>query len=378
VVLNVVLGSLAALSFILTAWQWLVACRFPLHRRLAAADFTPPITLLKPLKGCDQATEQCLRSWFTQDYPSHVQTIFAVASVGDPVCAIVHKLLAEFPGHDAQLVICGPLAGSNAKVSKLSEIEKLAKHEILCISDADVRIAPDFLRNAVAGLADEKVGLVNCFYQLANPSTLAMHWEAIAINADFWSQVLQAQSLKPLDFALGAVMLTRRKELQAIGGFAALKDCLADDYQLGHRIAKTRQGIQICPIVVECLEEPMDWRAVWKHQLRWARTIRVSQPLPYFFSVLSIPTLWPLLWFLVFPVHATLSLCLACVLFRVLTAIDLQRRLTRSWRHAAFGWLVPCKDFFQFAIWLQAFLGNRVEWAGQKMVLRSDGTLSSP
>ena len=377
-VLNAVLGSLTLLSFILTAWQWIVGRRFPLHRRVSTPSFAPAITLLKPLKGCDHATEACLRSWFTQDYVAPVQIIFAVASANDPVCGTVRKLLSEFPAHDAQLVICGPLAGANAKVSKLSQLEPLAKHEILCISDADVRVTPDFLRQAVAGLADEKVGLVNCFYQLANPSTLPMHWEAIAINADFWSQVLQAQSLKPLDFALGAAMLTRRKQLQSIGGFAALKDCLADDYQLGHRIAKQGQGIQICPIVVECLEEPMGWRAVWKHQLRWARTIRVSQPLPYFFSVLSIPTLWPLIWFLFFPVASTLVAGAACVLFRILTALDLQRYLTRSWRHVAYAWLVPAKDIFQLTIWLQAFLGNRVEWAGQSMILRADGTMSPP
>src|SRR6185369_5879846 len=117
-----------------------------------------------------------------------------------------------------------------------------------------------------------------------------------AINADFWSQVLQSRSLKPIDFALGAVMALRRQALNKIGGFAALSDCLADDYQLGHRIARCGYDIGLCPVVVECWSEPMGWKAVWKHQTRWARTIRVCQPVPYFFSMLSNPTLWPLLW----------------------------------------------------------------------------------
>ena len=123
-----------------------------------------------------------------------------------------------------------------------------------------------------------------------------MRCEAIAINADFWSQVLQAASLKPLDFALGAVMLTRRKLLAEIGGFTVLANCLADDYQLGHRIAQNGHRIALCPVVVECWHPPMNWYGVWKHQLRWARTIRVCQPVPYFFSILSNATLWPLLW----------------------------------------------------------------------------------
>ena len=107
-----------------------------------------------------------------------------------------------------------------------------------------------------------------------------MQWEAIAINADFWSQVLQSRSLKPMDFALGAVMATRRQQLREIGGFAALVDCLADDYQLGNRIARRGYPIALSPVVVECWSAPMGWAAVWKHQLRWARTIRVCQPRP--------------------------------------------------------------------------------------------------
>src|SRR6185436_8492557 len=146
----------------------------------------------------------------------------------------------------------------------------------------------------------------NCFYRLANPTTLAMHCEALAINADFWSQVLQAQSLKPLDFALGAVMATRRQQLEQIGGFRALINCLADDYQLANRIARHGHRIALSPVVVDCWETPMKWAAVWKHQLRWGRTIRVCQPAPYFFSLLSNATLWPLLWLAAHPGPLTL------------------------------------------------------------------------
>ncbi len=152
-------------------------------------------------------------------------------------------------------------------------------------------------------------GLVCCFYRLANPTTLAMHWEAVAINADFWSQVLQSRSLKPIDFALGAVMATRREQLAEIGGFAPLVDCLADDYQLGNRIVRRGYSIALSPVVVECRSASMGWAAVWKHQLRWARTIRVCQPAPYFFSLLSNATLWPLLWLILKPCRAGRRLC---------------------------------------------------------------------
>jgi ceramide glucosyltransferase len=377
VLVNIILGSVAALSLALLLWQWLAALRFPLHQRIPNAAFTPPVTLLKPLKGCDDSTEACLRSWFTQEYTGPVQILFGVASAADPACAIVRKLQAEFPNGDGQLVVCGPLIGANAKVAKLAEMQKLATHEVLIVSDADVRVPPDFLAQAVAPLADASAGLVNCFYRLANPSTPAMQWEAVAINADFWSQVLQSKSLKPLDFALGAVMITRRRQLDEIGGFTALADTLADDYQLGNRIARHGHRIELCPAVVECWDPPQGWRAVWRHQLRWARTIRVCQPLPYFFSILSNATLWPLVWLLAQPSGLTaLSAGLACLL-RVTAAGSLQSRLARSHRHWTWAWLVPVKDLLQVVIWASAFAGNRVEWRGRRFTLLPNGTLVS-
>jgi ceramide glucosyltransferase len=371
----------------------------------------PALTLLKPLKGCDQMTEDCLRSWLAQDYPGQAQVLFGVAEADDPVCALVRRLLKEFPDADAQLVVCGPLRGGNLKVSKLVELERLARHEVVIISDADVKVTPDFLANIVAPLREAEVGLVTCFYRLANSTTLAMRWEALATNADFWSQVLQARSLKPLDFALGAVMATRRRQLAEIGGWQALADCLADDYQLGHRLARRGYRIELSPLVVECWSAPIGWAAVWKHQLRWARTIRVCQPVPYFLSILSNPTLWPLFYVTVNPTGPALLFGLACWAARMATAVDLQARLERGpgptvhsprpacrsvgegrstvhspeaavrsrgrrgWSRVRGGWLALLKDLLQAAIWLLAFTGNSVEWRGRKMRLRRDGTI---
>jgi ceramide glucosyltransferase len=405
VILNLIFGSLALLSLALTLWQWLIARRFPLHQRVpqpSTLNPQPPVTLLKPLKGCDPATPDCLRSWFTQQYAGPTQILFGVAAADDPVCALVRQLLREFPASDAQLIVCGPPPGTNAKVSQLVELERQAKHDLLILSDADVLIPPDFLTNIVAPLCEAPpsnprgkgsalqnlcssvsirgspppgYGLVCCFYRLANPTTLAMQWEVIAVNADFWSQVLQSRSLKPIDFALGAVMALRRQQLREIGGFYSLVDCLADDYQLGNRIARLGHAIALSPIVVDCLSAPMDWAAVWKHQLRWARTIRVCQPMPYFFSLLSNATLWPLLWLILHPAAPIFAFALCCWLIRIMTALNLERRLTQGRALFAQAWLVPAKDLLQTAIWLLAFLGNRVEWRGRQMRLRRNGTL---
>ena len=360
-------------------WQWVVTLRFPLHRRIPHPDFAPGISLLKPLKGCDETSGESIRSWFTQDYGGPVQILFGVADHNDPVVPVVRQLMAEYPRCDAQLIICEGLAGANAKVAKLAQLEPLAKHDFILVSDADVRVPADFLQNIIAPWRDGGIGLVNCFYRLANPSTLAMHWETISINADFWSQVLQSKTLRPIDFALGAVMLTSRERLQEIGGLASLADCLADDYQLGHRIASRGYPIVLCPVVVDCWDAPANWEQVWYHQLRWGRTIRVCQPVPYFFSIFANASLWPALWLGAACLTATTLLpALTALLFltvRICLAQSLQRRFTPERNLISPFWLVTLKDLLQAGIWIGSFAGNTITWRGRTMRLQSDGTL---
>jgi ceramide glucosyltransferase len=399
--LNATFAALAILSFVLLLWQFFAAQKFPLHKRTSGNGFAPAISILKPLKGCDATTAESLQSWLTQNYPGQTQMLFGVADANDPVCKIVEGLLKKNPHADAQLVLCLEPLGANAKVSKLARLEPHARHDLILICDADVRVPPDFLASFVAPLnaaqasrlsrehasasienipvRQPEVGLVNCFYRLAHPTTLAMKWEAVAINADFWSQVLQSRSLKPLDFALGAAILIRRDVLAELGGFKSLADCLADDYQLGNRIFKNGHRIALCPVVVECWDAPMGWRDVWKHQLRWARTIRVCQPLPYFFSILSNASLWPLLWFFI-SLPATKTFCepltaIAFLSVRICLAQNLQRRFTPERKLISPFWLVSVKDLLQAALWFCAFAGNTVEWRGRKMKLHPEGTL---
>jgi ceramide glucosyltransferase len=377
--LNLMCGALAVLSFALVLWQFLVARKFPLHRRITDTSFSPAISILKPLKGCDATTAESLQSWLRSNYSGPIQILFGAVCPDDPVCEIVLELIQKNPKVDAQLIICGEILGANGKVSTLIQLEKSAKYDLILSSDADVRIPPDFLVNLAAPLRDPDIALVNCFYRFANPVTLAMQWEAIAVNADFWSQVLQSQTLKPLDFALGAAILMRRKSLNEIGGFQTFANCLADDYQIGNHITKRGGKITLCPVVVECWEPPKNWRDIWKHQLRWARTIRVCQALPYFFSILANATLWPLLW-LVVSLITTKTFCAplaaSCLLLvRIVLVQNLQHRFNQSRQNSAPVWLVPIKDLLHAATWAAAFCGNEIEWRGEKMRLHPDGSL---
>jgi len=378
-----ILACLSFLSFGLTLWRWVAAARFPLHDRAAARPPLPGCTVLKPLKGCDAETKSCLRSWLAQRYPGPAQILFGVASAEDPVCAVVRELLAEFPQAEAQLVVCAAALGVNGKISTLRQLEPRRRYPLVIISDADVRVPEDFLARLTPAFADPEIGLVNCIYRLSNPGGLAMRWEAIAVNADFWSSVAQAQSLKKADFALGAVMALRAEQLGEIGGFAALADYLADDFQMGRQIARLGKRIVFSTVVVDCQETPRNWAQAWAHQVRWARTIRACEPLLFFFSILDNATFWPLLWlvgsrpWLSAAGGPVLPVCLFFFLFRIATAVWQEGRLTGERGHIGYCWMVPVKDLLNAAVWVAAYSGNQICWRGQRYRVLAGGRLRS-
>ena len=367
-----ILTSLAGFSVLLNLWQWYAAKRFRFHKK--PGDFAPPLSILRPLKGSDVETGRCLESWFVQEYPAETELLFGVASETDPVCEVVRQLMAKYPEIRAELLICKPILGANGKVSSLCYLAKRAHYEHIVISDQDVRVSRNFLSLLVPALKHDTIGLVNCFYILANPRGLGMRLEAVAVNADFWSQVLQRNMVKPMDFALGAAMATTKKRLAEIGGFEALLDYLADDYQLGNRIAQAGGLLTIAPIPVECRSVPQKATEIWSHQLRWARTIRVCRPTPYFFSILSNSTLWPLMALAARPSFGV-KLMVVALAVRVLTAQSNYARLTQqtAWIPAL---LAPLKDLLQTPIWFLAFLGNEIVWRDERFRVEKGGKLT--
>lgn len=392
-----VLGALSLASLTLTIWQWIEGCLFHFHEPAprsgelaSAADVAGNrrsavrpeltagargVTLLKPLKGSDAQTEVCLRSWFEQEYQGPVQLLFGIQTDDDPAGVVVRKLIAQFTDADAQLIVCRERIGPNAKVNKLAQLEPLAKYDLVVVSDADVRAPRQFVTALVAAFEKPTVGLVNALYRLDAPITLAMRWEALAVNADFWTGVLQSRRIEPMRFALGAVMAVRRRHVRDMGGFGILADHLADDFELGRRVASQGALVELSPVVVDCCHAPQPWTTVWRHQLRWARTIRACRPVGYGLSLLSNASLWPLLWIGLCPglwSGVGAGLCLAV---RVLTAFDNQRRLTGSSAHLRWLWLALVKDILSVALWVLAFAGSVVEWRGERYRIQRNGTI---
>lgn len=366
---------LTSLSVALVCWQWACGLRFPLHRRSHTPRNPAGVTVLKPLKGWDGETRECLGSWLGQDYSAPVQILVGVDADDIAAREGIHSLLKDVPEDRARLVLCHRGIGPHPKVAKLVQMLPLAAHSIIVVSDADIWAPRDFLGQTTPLLDDAAVGMVNCFYCMPKPATMAMRWVSITINADFWTQVLQSNSMRPQNFALGAVMMTRRREVDEIGGFGSYINYLADDYQLGHRIAGLGRRIQLSPLVVECHSSPMGWRDVWSHQLRQARTIRACHPVLYFFSITNNVTLWCALWLLTGPgILASISVGLA-QLVRIATALHNEYRLSPASLSLRHAWMIPVKDLLHSAVWACAFMGNKVRWRGELFRIRAGGRL---
>ena len=356
--LATILGILAFVSFALYLWQLFLGMRFRFGCQASATSF-PPVTILKPLKGCDSETEACLRSWLDQDYPAPFQILFGVDSENDAAVQVVRSRLKS------EVVVCPERLGPNAKVSTLAQLEPLMHFDLIIISDADVAVPKDFLRQVAGFFQAQRPAMASCLYRLSG----AMRVAAFMINSDFWSQVLQSIALKPMNFGLGAAMIITREALLKLGGFRAIVDYLADDFQLGNRV----QGkVALCPTVVECRSSPMTFGQMWSHQLRWARTIRVCQPVPFFFSILSNPTVWPVAWAIAS--NAWIPAC-AILTLRSIAGALLERRLTGRF-HASSIVLAPFCDFLRSAFWFLAFAGNRIRWGGRSFRVLRGGKLA--
>ncbi|MFN3466383.1 MAG: glycosyltransferase, partial [Candidatus Brocadiales bacterium] len=213
------------------------------------SSFLPPVTVLKPLNGVENGLYENLRSHLQQDYPTY-QVIFGVRNLNDPVVPIVERLRKEFMDKDIELVVSDKIIGSNLKISNLNNMYQRAKYGVIVVNDADTRVRPNYLKRVVAPFEDDHVGGTTCLYKTQDNSSFASAIEAFFINGDFLPSVLVANSLG-MQFGLGATIALRRKVLDKIGGFAALADYLADDYEIGNRIIGAGYKLHLCDYLVD-------------------------------------------------------------------------------------------------------------------------------
>jgi ceramide glucosyltransferase len=344
------------------------------YRNTGAAllrDF-PPVSVLRPMAGDRDNTEEALRSVFEQDYPNF-EVILGGASPDDPAVPIAQRMMAAYPQRPARLIFTGESPHPNRKVWQLRALWDEAAHETIVMADSDIGWAPDCLKTVVSELAQEGVGLVTCPYRaIAGPSVWS-HAEVIGLNVDFISGMLTARLLNGMDYAIGCTIATRRQEIDAIGGLRAVQPYLSEDFVIGNRIHNAGRTVILSRSVIEHYIGTDSMRSSWMHRLRWARGSRRSRPAGYVGEVFTKPTVPAIaLWILAPGWSALAALALVMRLIVVWTAavwvLD-DPEVRQRW------WLLPVEDVSAFATWVMGFFGNSLTWRGHKMIIGPDGTV---
>jgi ceramide glucosyltransferase len=347
------------------------------QKPLPSPDFSesPGITVLKPVKGLDRETRACLASFLIQDYQPY-QVLFGVADATDPVLPLLEELRREAPIGRLEVILCPQTLGHNPKVSILRQLEPRARYDLLVVADGDVKVGPGFLGRMAAALQEPGVGLVSCPYRAGRSNSLGSWLEALTISADFIPSVAVAHYVEGIRFALGAAMAFTRKALAGIGGFAALADYLADDYQLGWHIHQAGFQVKLLPYVVETVNPRLSFRDYLAHQLRWARTYRVCRPLGYFAYGITHAMVFSLALGLASGLAPwALGLVAATLALRLGLAWCSEVVCLRGYLTLPALLLLPLKDLLAFFLWLSSFLGNKVVWMGRRFRLTRQGLL---
>ena len=352
------------LAAILCAWD------FFRRRPELSPDFTPPVSILKPLKGLERGAYENLASFCRQDYTQY-EILFGVDDERDLAIPVVERIMHDFPTVPIRLVVGRADHATNNKVAKLCRMLPEARHELLVISDADTRVPPDYLRRVVAPFRNPSVGAVTSLYRGMTAPSLWSELEALNLTTDWLPSTLVARKLEGVRFALGATMAVTRTRLAEIGGFEALADRATDDHDLGEHIASRGYRVELIPGSVQTLCASATARQFFTHQLRWGVFIRHCRPWGYVGELFTKGLPWSIAAALVAPSRLIAIGCLAIPLAaRLGVALSFgvygmkDPLLARRW------WLIPLRDAFEFLVWVLALLSNRVRWGDAEFYVR--------
>jgi len=332
--------------------------------------FTPPVSILKPIRGLDRETYDNYASFCRQDYPEF-EILFCVTDEQEPALPLIRQLIRDFPERPIRLLVGADPVGASDKVNKLCRMARESRHSILIVSDSDVRVQSNFLRAVVAPFEDPKVGGVTCLYRGRTDGSLAANLEALGNSTDFAPGVIVARLTGGLNFMLGAVMATTSKHVEEIGGFEALADYFCDDYELGNRIARHCYRVELSRFPVEIVYPHETLADAFRHQIRWNLSIRFSRPAGHLGLILTQGLPWALLAALVAPSagiaagylagYALLRATMAWVIgVRGMGDSLVRRRM----------WILPLRDAFAFVVWLASFFPQRIHWRDREFRVR--------
>jgi ceramide glucosyltransferase len=372
--------TVAGMGYFLAA---LAAARvFLAARRAPLASFAPGVSVLKSLKGLDPGMIDAFRSHCRQSYAGQFELLFGVASLDDPAAAAVEQLQAEFPELSIRMAECPRRLGANGKVSTLAQLAAHARYDFLLINDSDITVGPRYLERVMGcfalpletpGKAPQEVGLVTALYRGRAHGTLASRLEALGIATDFQAGVLLSKWIEGgLRYGLGSTLAVRREALDKIGGLEVLVDYLADDYELGARVAGAGYRVALSAEVVETSVPAYGFRGFLDHQLRWARTVRDARPWGYAGLIFTHGLGWALLNVLASGA-SLLSLWLLGLSFslRLALAMTVGAEVLADRQVLPGLWLLPLRDLVAMGVWAAGFAGNTIVWRGERFALRA-------
>jgi ceramide glucosyltransferase len=363
-----VISIVFAVAFAYQAVALAAAVRH-LLRRDRQPQSCPPVSILKPVRGRDSRFYEAIRSHALLHYPQF-EILFGVRDAQDPALEDIERLQREFPGV-AIGVVRTTTDTPNGKVGTLAELAEAARYETIVVNDSDIRVDPEYLRNVIAPLEQPSVGLVTCLYR-ATARSFPAAWEALGIASDFAPSTLVAPLVGVDEFGLGSTLVLRAADLQQIGGFAAIADYIADDYQVGKRISQLGKKVWLSRTVVETHLGAPGWRSVWDHQVRWARTIRLSRG-----AYLGLPVTNAPLWAVVLLAAGHPWSATALVAVRLAVGFIVAGPVLRDWQSIRLLWLAPLRDLWGFAVWCAGATGRTVVWRGARMRLDDQGRITS-
>jgi ceramide glucosyltransferase len=362
-------GSAAGCIYLLYAGR---ATRRFAARAVRRAAAWPPVSILKPLCGEDPDLYENLASFCRQDYPVW-QIVFGVQDAADPAIAVVKRLIAEFPAADLTLVVESRRRGGNLKVANLQNMLPAARHDLIVIADSDMRAAPDYLAAVTAPLLEPETGLVTCLYRGVPAAGRWSRLAALHINHGFLPQALVADRLGASGGCFGATLALRRDTLASIGGFAAVADRLADDHALGEAVRRLGRKVVLSPHIVDNIVAEPSFAALFRHELRWARTIRAVAPAGFFGLVLTQPMVLALAALALGTAPGAAAAMLIAALscrFAMVRMVDRALRLPPTPLH-----LVPGRDLLSFAVFLASFFARKVAWRDRTFRIGRNGQL---
>lgn len=367
-----ILGCLSSSAYyLLCLWSVRAFLRGRSDRSLRHSQALPPVSILKPLKGTDPDIYESFRSHCLQDYPEY-EIIFGVSDPDDPVIASVRQLQREFPERAIRLVVSPHKLGANVKVSNLEQMVPEARYPNLLVNDSDIHVERDYLRRVMTPLADEHVGMVTCLYRGVAAATLGSRLESLGISTEFCAGVLAARQLEGgIRFGLGSTLAFRRNDLERVGGFKSIVDFLADDYELGRRIASLGLRVLLSDVVVETHLPAYDLAGFLSHQLRWARGVRDSRAGGYIGLVSTYGLMWALLALIA--AHAApwaYAIAAATIVLRLAVALAVGQAVLEDKHLLKNLWLLPIRDLVAVAVWVASFAGHTVTWRGDRFELK--------